>query len=310
VRARTLEQFSSKYASSGFKPQAFYPCYGMAEATLLISSGDKSSPPIVQSFDERALNQNQTIRTDRNQPGSRLLVSCGHSWMGGEIRIVNPETLTACSAREVGEIWVRGSGIGKGYWNHPKETKEVFQAYLLDTGEGPFLRTGDLGCLDHGELFVTGRLKEVIKLWGRGIYPQQLEESLENRHSAFLGCAAFSVEKDGAERIVIAQELDRQTCRTLTPQQVKTMIKQICRTLLIRHLVDVYAIAFLKPGGLPKTSSGKVQRRRCQTLFLTGELPAIEQWICPAKQRFNYARWCTWAFRLDKFNLLSKVLNL
>ena len=241
--------------------------------------------------------------------GARSLVGCGHTWLDSRIRIVDPDTRTLCQANEVGEIWVQGKGVGKGYWNQPEATAQTFQARLSDVDEGAFLRTGDLGFLDNDELFITGRLKEVIKFWGSGVYPQHLEETLEGLSPAFLphGSAAFSVEIEGAERVAIAQELDRHTCRNLTPKQMKTMVKQIRRALLFRHFIDVYAIAFLKPGGLPKTTSGKVQRRLCQRQFLTGELPVVKQWICPEKEQFNYALWSGLFLRIDKFNFINKI---
>ena len=312
VRTKTLETFSTHFSSCGFRRRAFYPCYGMAETTLLISGGEKSSPPVIQYVQEQPLREGHVVIAHKEKRGVRSLIGCGHSWLENRIRIVNSETRQPCPANEVGEIWVQGPGVGKGYWQQPDATEQTFQAYLSDVDEGPFLRTGDLGFLYHDELFITGRLKEVIKFWGGGVYPQQLEETLETLFPNLLthSSAAFSVELAGAERVVIAQELDRHTYHNRTPQQVKTMVKRIRCALLTRHFIDVYAIAFLKPGGLPKTTSGKIQRRICAQQFLAEELPAIEQWTCPPGKEFNYARWSGWAMALDKFNLLSKVRDV
>jgi len=312
IRAKTLAQFSSQFSACGFHPNAFYPCYGMAEATLIISGGSKSHPPVIQHLDEQALAENRVETVTEARRGAVTLVGCGHGWLDTQILIVNPETLDPCSSDEVGEVWVQGSGLAQGYWNHGKETEKYFHAYLSGTGEGPFLRTGDLGFIQNGELFIAGRLKDAMIFWGRHIYPQQLEETLEKLHSEFLprGSAAFSVNVDGAERLVIAQELDRRFSRNLTPQQVKAMVTRIRRTILIKHFIDVYAIVFLKPNGLPKTSSGKVQRHLCRKRFLTNTLPAIERWVCPVTEQFNFGKWSRLLFRLDRFNWLGKILQI
>lgn len=315
VRAKTLAAFAAQFLDCGFQRRAFYPCYGMAETTLLISGGSRSALPVVRQVDERSLRDNRVKSAPALERSARSLVGCGHTWLGSRICIVNPDTQSLCPENEVGEIWVQGKGVGQGYWNQPEVTSETFQARLLNTDkdtdvdEGTFLRTGDLGFLENDELFITGRLKEVIKFWGSGVYPQHLEETLEGLSPAFLshGSAAFSVEIEGAERVAIAQELDRHTCRNLTPKQIKTLVNQIRRALLFRHFIDVYAIVFLKPGGLPKTTSGKIQRRLCQRQFLAGDLPFVEQWICPEKKRFNYARWSGLFLRIDKFNLINKI---
>lgn len=311
IRSETVKQFSSQFLAYHFRPNAFYACYGMAEATLLISGGSKSELPVIEYWDKQALTENRAQKVNQSQGGSVPLLGCGHGWLDTQIRIVNPETLEPCSSDQIGEIWTQGLGLGQGYWNQEQETKQTFHAYV-STGEGPFLRTGDLGFIQDGELFITGRLKDVMVFWGRYVYPQQLEERLEKLHSAFLpnSSAAFSINVDGGERLVIVQELDRQACRNLTPQQVKIMVSRIRRNILIHHFIDVYAIAFLKPKGLPKTSSGKVQRRLCQQQFLTGTLPAIEQWVCPVKEQVNFGKLSRLLFRLDKFNWLGKILRI
>ena len=278
----------------------------------MISGGSKSSPPVIRHLDEQALTGKRVKTVTEEKRGTVTLVGCGHGWLDTRILIVNPETLEPCSADEVGEIWVQGSGLAQGYWNNEEETGQNFHACLSGTGEGPFLRTGDLGFIQDDELFIAGRLKDVMIFWGRYIYPAKLEETLENSHSAFLpwGSAAFSFIADGAERLVIVQELNSQFCENLTPQQVKSLVTRIRRSILFKYFIDVYAIAFIKPKGIPKTSSGKVQRLLCRQQFLTGTLPVIEQWICPETEQFNFGKWGSLLFRLDRFNWLGKILRI
>nr|MDJ0706564.1 fatty acyl-AMP ligase [Leptolyngbyaceae cyanobacterium MO_188.B28] len=162
VRAATLDQFAAKFAPCGFRREAFYPCYGMAEATLFITGGQKSAPPHIGYVDKMALEKNQVVWADPAAPLTRSLVGCGHAWLDGQVAIVHPETRHRRPPNQVGEIWVSGAGMGKGYWNEPDKTERTFQGYLSETGEGPFLRTGDLGFLHEGELFITGRRYDVL----------------------------------------------------------------------------------------------------------------------------------------------------
>ncbi len=195
----------------GGLPLAFYPCYGMAETTLFVTGGDKNQKPVIQGVKTLELAQNLVVESEISSPESRVFVGCGHSYMNTRVIIVNPELLTRCQQRQVGEIWVSGGSIASGYWNCSEATQEAFQSYLKDTGEGPFLRTGDLGFLLDGELFVTGRLKDVIIIRGRNYYPQDIELSVQKSHpvlQANVG-AAFSIEVEAEERLVIVQEVER-----------------------------------------------------------------------------------------------------
>jgi len=166
VRASTIDQFSDGFASCGFRREAFLPCYGLAEATLMVSGGPNKVPPVTISVDGHGLDRHRVVRTITNGAGARKLVGCGthaHGQLQGQrLVIANPETLTRCGPDEVGEVWVAGPHVAKGYWQRPDETRGTFQAYLADTGDGPFLRTGDLGCFVKGNLLVTGRLKDLI----------------------------------------------------------------------------------------------------------------------------------------------------
>lgn len=310
IRAETLTRFTEKFSPWGFRAEAFYPCYGMAEATLMITGSQKSDRPIIQYLDEKALAQNQVVLTDAQE--GRPVVGCGRSWLDGRLKIVNPHTLTPCGPGEIGEIWAQGSGLGQGYWQRPEVTQETFQAHLADSGEGPFLRTGDFGYLDGEELFITGRLKEVMIFWARYLYPPQVEDPLNALDERFVtnGTAAFSINVEGTERLAIAQELTRSACRDFTPETAQKLAKRIRRKVLLTHFLDVEAIAFLKPGQLPRTTSGKIQRRRCAQLLMADELGAMEIWRCPPQKRVDFGRWTEILFKLDIFKWFVRFLNL
>jgi acyl-CoA synthetase (AMP-forming)/AMP-acid ligase II len=272
VRAETLRRFAEHFAPYGFRSEAFYPSYGLAEATLFVAGGFSTEPPVLLQVDKAALEAEQVVRP---QPeGGHTLVGCGQSWLGQQIAVVQPQTFTRCPAGQVGEIWVSGPSVAQGYWRQAEDTTETFQAYLADTGEGPFLRTGDLGFLQGDELYVTGRVKDLIIIRGRNHYPQDIEQTVENSHQALQmgGGAAFSVDIQGEERLVIVQELKRTALRNLNIDEVLGNIRQ---AVAQEHQLQVYATLLLKPGAIPKTSSGKIQRHACRDGFLTNTLAAI-----------------------------------
>nr|RNJ67574.1 MAG: fatty acyl-AMP ligase [Leptolyngbya sp. IPPAS B-1204] len=283
VRADTLERFSQKFGVCGFQPEAFYPCYGMAEATLFISGGNKQTYPTVLGLETGALEQHQVrVASAESITGAeRSIVSCGHGWLETEIAIVDPNTGQRCQPNQVGEIWVAGAGLGQGYWNQPQETAQTFQARLPDTPDKTYLRTGDLGFLYQNELFITGRLHDVLVFWGFNHYPQLIEQTVEACHPGFRpgSNAAFSIKINNEERLVIAQEVERSYRDRLTIMEVTELIRW---RIFEEHFVDIYSILLLKPGTLPKTSSGKVQRSLCRTQLLNNQLEILEQWSLPA----------------------------
>lgn len=278
----TINRFAEAFASCGFRKEAFYPCYGMAEATLLISGGEKTAPPVVKYVDKSALEKNRVITVDSYREGTKALISCGRPWLNDVIAIANPTSLTPCVDNQVGEIWVSTPGIGKGYWNLTEETKHTFQAFFPDNPQlGCFLRTGDLGFLAGGELFITGRQHDVLVFRGFNHYPQHIEQTVEQCHTALKpNCgAAFAIEVEGEEKLVIVQELDRNYRHILANDIAET----IRWAVFDRHLIDIYAIALLTPGTIPKTSSGKIQRRTCKQKYLDGNLDILRQWQSPQK---------------------------
>ncbi|MGJ5628670.1 amino acid adenylation domain-containing protein [Nostoc sp. CALU 1950] len=273
VRRDTLELFATTFAECGFRPEAFYPCYGMAEATLIVSGGIKTALAQVKTVEKSALSENQIVEATAQSQDIQSFVSCGETIPQQQIVIVNPEILTRCSSDEVGEIWVSGLSVGKGYWNREEETEQTFHAYLKDTKEGPFLRTGDLGFLDNGELFITGRAKDLIIIRGRNLYPQDIELTVERSHSSLRSGAnaAFTVEVNNEERLVVVQELEFRA-----KPNFAEVVNAIRQAITEEHEVQVYGVVLIKPGSISKTSSGKIQRRATRIQFENGELNVVE----------------------------------
>ncbi|MBW4513023.1 MAG: fatty acyl-AMP ligase [Scytonematopsis contorta HA4267-MV1] len=277
IRAETLTQFVSTFADCGFRMEAFHPCYGMAETTLIVSGSVKSSPPIISYLDGVALEKNQVVAVaDKRESTTREIVSSG-GCLGQKVLIVEPESLTTCPDNQIGEIWVSSPSVAGGYWNNSELTQQTFQAYVSDTGEGPFLRTGDLGFLKDGELFITGRIKDVIIIRGQNHYPQDIELTVEKSHPALKtgSGAAFTVEARGKEQLVIVQEIERNYLRKLNVNEV---VGNISQAIAAEHGLQIYAAVLVKTGSIPKTSSGKIQRYACRTGFLNGTLNVVEDW--------------------------------
>ncbi len=249
VRASTLERFAETFAPCGFRKEAFYPCYGLAEATLFVTGGSAGQAPRVD---------------DRR-------VSCGRSWMGQRLVVADPETGAELPSGTEGEVWISGPSVAGGYWENPEGTARDFNAFLA-AGEGPFLRTGDLGYLTGGELYVTGRLKDLIILRGRNHYPQDVELTAERAHPDLQpgGGAAFSVETGGEERLVIVHEVARHRS-----EGIAAIAEAVRSAVAAEHEVQAQEVVLIRQAGLPKTSSGKVQRRLCRELYLRGELPVV-----------------------------------
>lgn len=273
VRADTIDRFTEAFKPCGFKLDTFCPGYGLAEATLVVAGVQNKKVPNFYTVQAEALAQNQAI-DGKSEEKVQTLVGHGQPGIDTKVVIVHPESLTQCSPGNIGEIWVSGSTVAQGYWQRTEETKQTFGAYLADSTEGPFLRTGDLGFIKDGELFITGRLKDVIIIRGQNHYPQDIEALVEQSHPALrLGCgAAFTVEVNGEERLVVVQEVERTWLRKLDVEMVARAIR---KAVVQQHELHVYAIALIKTGSIPKTSSGKIQRSACRAKFLEGTLDVL-----------------------------------
>ena len=288
VRADTLTRFAETFADCGLQPSAPYPCYGLAEATLMVSGGRADAVPVMRAVDRAALAQGDihVVAPATAEAEPVWLVSCGHAAPEHRVVIVNPQTLAVCAPQQVGEIWVSGPGVAQGYWQRPEATAQTFGARLAD-GSGPFLRTGDLGVLrGNGELFVTGRLKDLLVIRGQNHYPQDIERTVERSHPALRpGCgAAFGVDVDGEERLVVVHEVERTALRRLDTAAV---VEAIRMAVSRQHGLQVYAIAFLKTASIPVTSSGKIQRQACKLGYETQTLQVVGQWQLETPQQLT-----------------------
>ena len=274
VRKETIENFISTFQPYGFRREAIRPGYGLAEFTLMVSITHQFSFPYWEELNGRVL-ETGTIRKDStfDSFSPRSVVGCGRVSPNTHIEIVNPRTLIRCPPDQVGEIWVAGPSVAKGYWNRTEDTQETFGAFLAETGEGPFLRTGDLGFIKGGELYVTGRLKDLIVIHGMNHYPQDIEQSVECSHPSFrLGkSVALSVDLETEERLVVVQEIHR-NAGNFVVEELAGLIRQ---NVMDQHDLQVYAVVFVSAGSIPKTTSGKIQRHACRASYLRGELPII-----------------------------------
>jgi acyl-CoA synthetase (AMP-forming)/AMP-acid ligase II len=284
VRADTLDRFAQAFASCGFRRRAFYPCYGLAEGTLIVTGVTKG-----EGYDVRA-----------GEHGGQPVVGMGRLVTGGELVVVDAARRAPLPDGKIGEIWVRSDSVALGYWNRPEETEQIFTAHLED-GRGPFLRTGDLGFLIAGELYVTGRKKELILVRGQKHFPSDIEATIESTqwssaHHRAGGCAAFSIEVNGDERLYLVIEIERRQNERRRGQAAsherrrgadrrarpfsyrgesadadldpELIVRAVRNAVTAIHGVEPYGIFLVRPGSIPKTSSGKKQRVLCREQLL------------------------------------------
>jgi acyl-CoA synthetase (AMP-forming)/AMP-acid ligase II len=275
VRAQTLQQFTKTFAPYGFHPSAFYPCYGMAEATLLISGGPRGAASRVRRVDRTAMNAGR-IETPGDDADVFAIVGCGGALAGEAIAIVDPETRTRLSWDRVGEIWVRGGNVADGYWGNEEASRATFAAQIEGEPDADWLRTGDVGFIDAaGELFVTGRIKDVIIVRGANHYPQDIEHTAQATAACLRAGfgAAFSVlDPGGQERLVIVQEVERSHRNKLDVEEIAAGIRE---AVAEEHGLSVSDVVLVGPGSIPKTTSGKIQRRLTRTLWRNGDLAPL-----------------------------------
>ncbi|MDQ8699141.1 non-ribosomal peptide synthetase [Hyphomicrobium sp. LHD-15] len=272
VRAETVESFSRAFAPHGFRPRSLAPAYGMAEAVLALTIKPGDELPLVVVLDAAALDHNQvqdaTAETSRSR---RSLVGCGQLLDGVEVRVVDPEQAEECAPGTVGEIWVSGASIGRGYWGKPALSEETFGARLASQGRtGPrYLRTGDLGFVRDGQLFISGRLKDIIVVHGRNLYPHDIELTAQNAHPSIRasGVIAFGIERPEGEAVVVLAE----RAGHRDPDGARDLVDRIRREVSAEHGVEVHDVVLLKRGTLPHTSSGKPQRSAAKRAYLGGE---------------------------------------
>jgi len=276
VRYSTLERFAEAHARFGFDPSAWLPAYGMAESTLVITAGhgdQPRQPPVVRQLDKAMLGARRVVPA---RPGEGVsVVGCGTNLPGQTIRIVDPVTCELCPPDRIGEVWLAGPHVAHGYWQRADASRDTFQAHVAGTGEGPFLRTGDLGFLCDGQMFVAGRIKDMMIVRGTNYYPQDIEDCVEAAADELQpsGAAAFSLEDGNGERVVVVAEVKRSAMRNLDRRMV---IAKIRARVLEQHELGLADLVLIRQGSLPKTSSGKVQRTQARQLYLARQLVTLD----------------------------------
>jgi acyl-CoA synthetase (AMP-forming)/AMP-acid ligase II/acyl carrier protein len=274
IRATTVERFNAAFQEHGFRSTSWFPCYGLAESTLMVAGGPRGQEPLVVQVDSAALLNHQAVLSS-GEP-SRTLVGSGVVLSPPDLLIVDPDRCEQLADEQMGEIWLSGPSVAAGYYAQEVATSSAFGARLSDGTRSSYLRTGDLGFLHRGQLFVTGRRKDVIILRGRNHYPDDLEQSLADAHPALRtgGCVAFAHESDEGERLVIVHELEPRQ-RTVESEEICAAIR---RSIAAHHELEIDTIVLTKAGQIPRTSSGKPRRSACRDLLARGELQEVAVW--------------------------------
>lgn len=270
VAAEALDRFAEAFAPYGFRREAFFPCYGLAEATLMVTGGDRLAPPIVRSFARAALGENRA----EPEPSGQSMVGCGRPLKDLEVRIVDPSSGQALADGQIGEIWVSGPSVAHGYWNRPEESVETFRATLAEAPQCAFLRTGDMGFFHEGELFISGRCKDLIISRGRNVYPHDLEVAAVDACPELSGqaVAAFAVESEAGGPIVLVHEVPRE----YRPGSGAELFARMRAAIAELFEIELDTLLLVKIGTIPRASSGKVQRQECAQRYRAGDLAAIE----------------------------------
>ncbi|HEV7242188.1 MAG TPA: fatty acyl-AMP ligase [Thermoanaerobaculia bacterium] len=285
IRRDTLVAFHEAFRDFGFRWKSFYPVYGLAEATLVVSSGRRNDEPVICEAAADLLSEAATLARGDDHTRVVSLVSSGPASYGTRVLIVDPQSLERCPPDRVGEIWIDSPSVAGGYWRRPAESAECFQAHTRD-GDGPFLRTGDLGVLRDGELFVTGRLKDLLIVRGHKHYPQDLELTAEQQHEIIRpGCvAAFAVEVGDQETVAIVAEVNQRALSRNSGEREGTLaqvVASVRRGVADQHGIQLAAVSLIGIGALPKTSSGKLQRQACRAAFHDASFDELMRWTQP-----------------------------
>jgi len=280
IRKTSIEEFTNDFRDSQFRKHQFFPCYGLAEATLIVTGGKLDKEPVYLKLNRKAIEVNSIEPATQAHSETENYVGCGFPWINTTVYIVDPKTHQKCNKNEIGEIWVSGPAVAQGYWNNPQLTNQVFNAHIKNSNEGPFLRTGDLGFVREDQLFVTGRLKELIIVNGKNYYPQDIENIMHHSHDALRinAGAAFSVEWENKERLVVINEINRTFIQDLNADEV---INSIRKAIFEEYDILPYSIILIKTGSLMKTTSGKIKRRASKEAFLDDKLVKLAEWQMP-----------------------------
>ncbi|HEY1615387.1 MAG TPA: fatty acyl-AMP ligase [Rhizomicrobium sp.] len=281
IRPETLENFATAFAPAGFHASSILPCYGLAESTLLATAGRPGEGMIVQEPAQDEVRDAGGIAG----PSARRRVCCGQAGDGHALAIVDPETCRRVPHGECGEIWLRGPSVAQGYWMRDADTEETFRGVLAEwPQEGSWLRTGDLGFLSSDGLYVTGRRKDLIIVRGANLDPLDLEIAVSQCHPSLSNgaAAAFSLEREDGEAVVLVHEIDR---AAMKQPDMQGIVDQVARTMSRNFGLTLHDLVLLRPGSLPRTTSGKVQRQVCKQSYASGELAAVATLEHPALGR-------------------------
>jgi acyl-CoA synthetase (AMP-forming)/AMP-acid ligase II len=290
INPKVLDAFTARFGPYGFRRSAFCPGYGLAESILIVSSSAEGEDPVVVQLDAEALEEHRIVAAGEGAGPERAVVGCGRIFPTTRMVIVDPDTRKRCDPDQVGEIWIDDPAVTEGYWGRPEETRRTFRATIADSGEGPFLRSGDLGFLRDDEVFVVGRIKDLIIIRGTNHHPQDIEWTVQAAHPALSpeNGAAFSVLIGGDEKLVIAQEVELERDELLQVEEITRIIRgEVAES----HDLNVFAILLLRRGSLPKTASGKLQRQSCRKFFTHGGPQVLAWWVAPTQNPAELPPW-------------------
>jgi acyl-CoA synthetase (AMP-forming)/AMP-acid ligase II len=275
VRADTMARFAATFAPYGFDARATYPAYGLAEATVMVSGSRRGGGPVLRSASRGAI-QHYQIADPAGEKDIHVVVGCGRSLAGEHIAIVHPESRRRLPPELIGEVWVAGPNVAGGYWRDEEATTSVFRARIESEGGEFWLRTGDLGFLDpSGELFITGRIKDVIIIRGMNHYPQDIENSMQDSHPALrrhCGAAFTIVDENNDERLILVQEVERTARHQISIDEIAGRIRE---AVFNEHEIAIHKVVLIPPGAIPKTTSGKIQRSLTRKLWQEGRLDVL-----------------------------------
>lgn len=272
ISKNTMVRFAEFFGPCGFKKEALLPCYGLAEATLLVSGGPKNRGLRFKNLEKTSLDNHEIKFSEKSNEGTKEVVSCGKIGEGIDVKIVDPKSLEECTNQKIGEIWISSQGVAKGYWNNPTVSDSTFRSYLSNNGDGPFLRTGDLGFISESELYVVGRLKNLIIIDGKNHYPHDIESIIESSHPAVFpgGSAVFSIDENGKEKVIAVAEIQHRMLDSL--EELK---KAVRNSVGKNYDLPIADIIITSPGQIPRTTSGKIKHFECRKKYLTGKLKEI-----------------------------------
>ena len=282
IRSASLKNFTQAFEQCGFTEDMFLPCYGLAENTLMLTGIHHSEKPEYLLADRQSLENTNKVVISHDADTALSFVSCGYPWLGDQVLIVDPEKHIASGEDTIGEIWTKSGSICRGYRNQADKSEETFNARINGSKEGPYMKTGDLGFMHNGHLYIAGRIKDVIIIRGMNHFPRDIENTVEHSHPTLQpnACAAFSSEIDNHERLIIIQEIKRTAIRELDGQEV---IEAIRSAISAEHEIPVFAIELISPGRMCKTTSGKIQHKKCKSMWIDKAFKSVYSW----KQEFG-----------------------